>query len=34
MLAYARATAEANGIANVTFVASKSHKFVRWNRLT
>src|SRR6476660_3286936 len=27
MLAYARATAEANGIANVTFVASKSHKF-------
>src|SRR6476660_10513372 len=27
MLAYARATAEAHGIANVTFVASKSHKF-------
>jgi protein arginine N-methyltransferase 1 len=27
MLAYARATAEANRIANVTFVASKSHKF-------
>src|SRR5262245_42166115 len=27
MLAYAKATAEANGIAAVTFVASKSHRF-------
>ena len=27
MLAYAKATAEANGIANVTFIASTSHRF-------